>query len=130
VSDPALDAVARWSDGFARKDRATAITAFTERDDLLVVNASTVLDGRTAVLEYIDRYMAGDTIYDWRWASIRSARAGDIAWVFAEGAEIKSTPDGQRTFPYRATIVLRREQSGWRIVQFHGSSPRGTTLRA
>jgi ketosteroid isomerase-like protein len=111
------------------KDQPSALAAFTERDDLLVVTAgAAVLRGRAAVAAYIESYVASEVVYDWHWDSVQPAGADDIAWLFAEGTEIKSTRDGKRRLPYRATLLVRREDDDWRIVQFHGSSPRGTSV--
>jgi ketosteroid isomerase-like protein len=115
----------RWADAFARKDTGSALSAFTDRDDLLVVNAgANTFRGKASVAAYVDAYKADAVVYEWLWESVESTNLVDVGWLFAEGTEIKTTPEGTRRLPYRVTLVVRCEEGDWRIVQFHGSSPR------
>jgi ketosteroid isomerase-like protein len=57
----------------------------------------------------------------WEWDDVSISRAGDVAWLWLEGAVVL---DGRSDRAYRISGVLERRQDRWLWSLFHGSEPR------
>jgi ketosteroid isomerase-like protein len=64
-------------------------------------------------------FSAAQTI-SWEWDDVSISRAGDVAWLWLEGA---LALDGRSDRAYRISGVLERRQGRWLWSLFHGSEP-------
>lgn len=51
----------------------------------------------------------------------KEEEAGPICWIAADVLGTAVAPDGDTAIEARSTFVLRKEASGWKIVQMHFS---------
>jgi uncharacterized protein (TIGR02246 family) len=76
--------------------------------------------GPLEMRRFLQQMFAGPQAVSWEWDDISIAAAGDVAWLWLEGALML---DGRSERSYRITGVLERRQGRWLWMLFHGSEP-------
>lgn len=79
--------------------------------------------GRSALQEFFRRVFARPESFAWEWHRLEAWRLGDIAWFYADGRVLLTTPEGQRSGPYCVTGILQRQGDGWLWRHYHGAEP-------
>lgn len=69
---------------------------------------------------FLERLFAGPQGVSWEWDVVSISSAGDVAWLWLEGALVL---DGRSARAYRISGVLERRQGRWLWSLFHGSEP-------
>ena|SRR5689334_10679997 len=69
---------------------------------------------------FLERLFAEPRTIGWEWDDVSISRAGDVAWLWLEGALMR---DGRSERAYRISGVLERRQGRWLWSLFHGSEP-------
>jgi ketosteroid isomerase-like protein len=70
---------------------------------------------------FLEQMFAGPQAVGWEWDDVSISCAGDVAWLWLEGALML---DGRSDRAYRITGVLEQRQGRWLWSLFHGSEPR------
>jgi uncharacterized protein (TIGR02246 family) len=76
--------------------------------------------GPLEMRRFLQELFARPQAVSWEWDDISIASAGDVAWLWLEGALML---DGRSERSYRITGVLERRQGRWLWMLFHGSEP-------
>jgi uncharacterized protein (TIGR02246 family) len=79
--------------------------------------------GRDAIAALFVSILASPASVQFDWSTIETARSGDTAWFFADGAVVIDSAAGRTRRPYGLTGVLVKGRKGWRWRLFHGSEP-------
>jgi ketosteroid isomerase-like protein len=116
--------LARFNDLVSTKN-PQVLAEFTPGDDTLLVGSDSgeVARGDQELEAFFRRIFAREATFAWEWERIEASQAGRLAWFFAEGWVIVSTPGEQRKSPYRVSGVLERRGGRWLWRQYHGSEP-------
>ncbi|ALN61924.1 IS3/IS911 family transposase [Lysobacter antibioticus] len=121
AAKPALETVERFSSALQSGDLAQAGSLLA--NEVLILESGGAEHSR-------EQYLGGHAAHDAAFLKTarvrvlrRTARAeGDLAWVGTEN-EVHSSADEKPTILLSTeTMVLKRTQSGWRIVHVHWSS--------
>jgi ketosteroid isomerase-like protein len=101
------------------------LAEFTPGEDVILVGSESgeVARGKQALKAFFTRVFAREVTFSWEWEHIDVSHAGDLAWFFAEGRVVLSTPQEQRRSAYRISGVLERHGARWLWRQYHGSEP-------
>ena len=116
----------RFCSGFADRDAKAVMSVFGPHPDpdlVVVTSEEWLLRGPVELKRFLDRYVAGATTYSWQWDRHDVSRAGPVAWLLAEGIETAEAGGRLEQHPYRMTLVLKRREDRWVLLQVHGSSP-------
>jgi ketosteroid isomerase-like protein len=76
--------------------------------------------GPLGLRAFLERLFAEPRTVGWEWDDVSISRAGDVAWLWLEGALVL---DGRSDRAYRISGVLERRQGRWLWSLFHGSEP-------
>jgi uncharacterized membrane protein/ketosteroid isomerase-like protein len=108
------------------------VDEFASTPDVILLGseAGEVAIGRDQLAAFFDRLFALPVQLSWEWKERRISSEGDVAWVFADGSVVLTSPSGEMRAPYRMTGVLQRTAGQWRWRQFHGSEPAGQQATA
>jgi ketosteroid isomerase-like protein len=98
---------------------------FAPGDDVLLIgsDAGEIATGPHEIRAFFTRMFARASTFAWEARRIDVARAGNIAWFFADGQMTVKSKEGQEKGPYRITGVLERNGDLWLWRQYHGSEP-------
>ena len=98
------------------------LTLFAPDADITVIGSSTgeVARGPMEIRAFLERIFDGVQAVSWEWDDVSISAAGDVAWLWLEGALCL---DGRSERPYRISGVLERRQDRWLWSLFHGSEP-------
>jgi len=77
--------------------------------------------GPIELRRFLEELFVGAQSVGWEWDDVSVSSAGDVAWLWLEGAY---TRDGVSRGAYRISAVLERRQGRWLWMLFHGSEPR------
>jgi ketosteroid isomerase-like protein len=77
--------------------------------------------GPIELRRFLESMFAGPQTVGWEWDDVSVSCAGEIAWLWLEGALVL---DGRSDRAYRISGVLERRQGRWLWSLFHGSEPR------
>lgn len=115
-TDVLAEALAAWKLAFDRHRPEDMVGLFT-RDALFQGLSPTLHTGRKEVFDYYDPLLPGIT------ANFQIIQARQLAQHLVCGfAAVQFTyPDG-RTVPVQLSLVLRRDDQTWFIVQYHAST--------
>lgn len=124
VRQQILDALERFNQLISTR-KPHVLEDFASGDNVLLVGseAGEVANGKKEIKAFFTRIFARETTFSWEWDRIEVAHTGDLAWFFADGRVVLSTPQGQRKTPYRISGVLERHGERWLWRQYHGSEP-------
>jgi ketosteroid isomerase-like protein len=87
---------------------------------LMGSSAGEIARGPLELRAYLQRLFAEQRTIGWEWDDVSISRAGDVAWLWLEGALVI---DGRSDRAYRISGVLERRQGRWLWSLFHGSEP-------
>jgi uncharacterized protein (TIGR02246 family) len=119
-----IDVLERFCSAFADRDAEAVMRLFAGDPGVVVVTSEEpLLRGLGELRAFLDRYVDGPTTYSWEWDRHDVSAAGSVAWLLAEGTETAASPEGRKRHPYRMTMVFKRSEGRWLLVQVHGSSP-------
>jgi ketosteroid isomerase-like protein len=115
------------SEAVSNRSFDSAIKLFAEGEQTLVVAG---MAGETAkgIEEFRDallRVFSGPIGFSYRWDDYVVDVSGETAWIYANGQVETCSAAGCHKHPYRITGVLRRVDSEWKWVLYHGSEPAG-----
>jgi ketosteroid isomerase-like protein len=104
------------------------LAEFAPGDDVLLIGSDEgeIAKGPQEIGAFFRRIFAHSSTFSWEWSRIDVSRVGDIAWLFADGWVIVTSPEGQVKTPYRITGVLELNGERWLWRQYHGSEPVAT----
>jgi ketosteroid isomerase-like protein len=77
--------------------------------------------GPMELRRFLESLFDGPQTVGWEWDDVSVSSAGEIAWLWLEGALVL---DGRSDRAYRISGVLERRQGRWLWSLFHGSEPR------
>ncbi len=99
-----------------------ALTLFAPDADATMLGSSTgeIARGPLGMRAFLQRLFAGPQAISWEWDDVSVSCAGDVAWLWLEGALML---DGRSERPYRISGVLERRAGRWLWTLFHGSEP-------
>lgn len=114
----------RFSERVSTRD-PEVLAEFAPGDAVLLVGSETgeVASGRRELEAFFKSVFARENTFYWEWDRLEVSHRGELAWFFAEGRVILSTPNEQRKSPYRISGVLERQGERWLWRQYHGSEP-------
>ena len=119
-----IEVLDRFCSAFADRDAEAVMRLFAPDPGVVVVTSEEpLLRGPAELKRFLDRYVEGPTTYSWEWDRHDVSTAGSVAWLLAEGTETAATEDRLEQHPYRMTILCKRSQGRWLLIQVHGSSP-------
>jgi len=118
------EVLARFNELVTMKD-SRVLDEFAADDDVLLVGseAGEVAAGRQELQTFFVRIFARDVAFSWEWNRVDISHQGSIAWFFADGQVVLTTPEGQQRTPYRTSGVLERKGGRWLWRQYHGAEP-------
>jgi hypothetical protein len=64
--------------------------------------------GRPELEAFFSRVFAREVAFSWEWERLEADQAGEVAWFFAEGRVVLTSPQEQRKAPYRVSGVVER----------------------
>jgi ketosteroid isomerase-like protein len=98
------------------------LSLFAPDADVVMIGATVpaVARGPIELRAFLERLFALPQTIAWEWDDISISRAGDVAWLWLEGALMI---DGRSERAYRISGVLERRQGRWLWCLFHGSEP-------
>jgi ketosteroid isomerase-like protein len=98
------------------------LTLFAPDADVTMIGSTTgeIARGPLEMRAFLQRVFDGPQAVSWEWDDVSVSSAGDVAWLWLEGALCL---DGRSERPYRITGVLERRQGRWLWSLFHGSEP-------
>jgi len=101
------------------------LAEFAPGDEVLLVGseAGEVASGRQELQAFFTRVFERENTFSWEWDRLEVSHQGNVAWFFAEGRVVLSTPNEQRKSAYRISGVLERQGERWLWRQYHGSEP-------
>ena len=121
-----IEVLERFCAGIADRNPAAVMRVFgpdPDPDLVVVTSEEALLRGPGELMRFLDRYVEGATTYSWKWDRHAVSKAGLVAWLVAEGTETVVTDGRLQRHPYRMTMVLKRREDRWVLMQVHGSSP-------
>jgi hypothetical protein len=119
-----LDLHDRFCQGFADRRSDVVLETVADTADLVVVTSEdAILKGITELEAFLERYTGGSTTYSWTWDRRDAAVFDTWGSLLAIGTETANDESGQNSVPYRMTLVAKRLNDGWELIQVHGSSP-------
>ena len=118
------DVLERLSQGFAGRDLRQVLELFAPDPEIVFIGseADELAIGPARLRALLEALFARPETYRWHWRRLHVAVAGELAWLTTE-ATLLVEGNEQLELPYRITLVLRRRDDGWLIVQYHGSEP-------
>ena len=87
---------------------------------LIGSSAGEIARGPLDLRSFLEQMFAGPQAVSWEWDDVSISAAGDVAWLWLEGALCL---DGRSERAYRISGVLERRQGRWLWSLFHGSEP-------
>jgi ketosteroid isomerase-like protein len=98
------------------------LSLFAPDADATLIGSSTgeIARGAMEMRPFLEQVFAGPQTISWEWDDVSISAAGDVAWLWLEGA---LALDGRSDRPYRISGVLERRQGRWLWTLFHGSEP-------
>jgi ketosteroid isomerase-like protein len=116
--------LARFCSAFERRDADAIKGLFAPDGDVaMVTSEEALIQGQEALDSFLRSYEEGSTAYSWEWKSIDVSAAGGVGWLLALGTETADSGGDLVSHPYRMTMVFKRREGRWLLVQAHGSSP-------
>jgi ketosteroid isomerase-like protein len=99
-----------------------ALSLFAPDADATLIGSSLgeIARGPIELRTFLQRIFDSPQTVGWEWDDVSISRAGDVAWLWLEGALVL---DGRSTRAYRISGVLERRQGRWLWSLFHGSEP-------
>jgi hypothetical protein len=98
---------------FEHRDRDGVMRLLAPESEVVVITSEKpLLRGHDELRRFLDSYATGVTTYSWRWDRHDVFRAGQVAWLLAEGTETATTGDRQEDHPYRMTMVCENHGGG------------------
>jgi ketosteroid isomerase-like protein len=115
------------SEATRNRDVDSVIKLFAEGELTLVLGGKTgeTAKGIDQLRELLQRLFSGPIGYSYHWDDYIVDVIGETAWIFANGQIETTSVAGSYAHPYRITGVLRRVDSAWKWVLYHGSEPLG-----
>ena len=98
------------------------LTLFAPDADATMIGSSAgeIAVGPMNIRPFLEDLFDSPHSYSWEWDDVSIARAGDVAWLWTDGALVV---DGRSERAYRITGVLERRAGRWLWTLFHGSEP-------
>jgi uncharacterized protein (TIGR02246 family) len=117
-----LFALGELRSAVAQRRLEGVLTLFAPDADTTVIGSSLgeIARGPIEMRTFFERVFAGPQAVSWEWDDVSVSSAGDVAWLWLEGALVL---DGRSDRGYRITGVLERRQGRWLWTLFHGSEP-------
>lgn len=99
-----------------------ALALFAPDADATLIGSSLgeIARGPIELRRFLETLFDGSQTVGWEWDDVSISCAGDVAWLWLEGAY---TRDGVSQGAYRISGVLERRQGRWLWSLFHGSEP-------
>jgi len=99
------------------------LSLFAPDADTTLIGSSVgeIYRGPLELRAFLKRLFEEPRTVGWEWDDVSISRAGDVAWLWLEGALVL---DGRSDRAYRISGVLERRQGRWLWSLFHGSEPR------
>lgn len=106
----------------AQKRLEGVLSLFAPDADATLIGSSLgeIARGPLELRVFLERLFAQERTIGWEWDDVSVSRAGDVAWLWLEGALMI---DGRSMRAYRISGVLERRQGRWLWSLFHGSEP-------
>ena len=106
----------------AQKRLEGVLTLFApDADGVLIGSAAGELArGPMEMRPFFEELFESENTYSWEWDDVSVSCAGDVAWLWTEGALVVN---GRSARPYRISAVLEQRQGRWLFCLFHGSEP-------
>ncbi len=102
---------------------ATIGAEFAEDATLAGSETTDLCYGAPEIARHFDILFERSASLRFAWDRIDASVAGDLGWIFAQGAAVITGEDGERHLPYRLSGVLAWAAGRWRWKLFHGSEP-------
>ena len=98
------------------------LAQFAPDADATLIGSSVgeIARGPLELRRFLAQLFAGPQTVGWEWDDVSVSCAGDVAWIWLEGALVL---DGRSDRAYRISGVLERRQGRWLWSLFHGSEP-------
>jgi ketosteroid isomerase-like protein len=98
------------------------LSLFAPDADATLIGSSLgeIARGPIELRSFLQQILAGPQTIAWEWDDVSISCAGDVAWLWLEGALVL---DGRSDRAYRISGVLERRQARWLWTLFHGSEP-------
>jgi ketosteroid isomerase-like protein len=98
------------------------LSLFAPDADATLIGSSLgeIARGPIELRSFLQQVLAGPQTVGWEWDDVSISCAGDVAWLWLEGALVL---DGRSDRAYRISGVLERRQGRWLWTLFHGSEP-------
>ena len=114
----------RFCAGFSERRPDLALGTVVETSELVVITSEeAILRGIEELRGFLERYAAGPRTYSWSWDRRDTVIADTWGCLLAVGTEIASSEIEHDQTPYRMTLVGKRTDDRWALLQVHGSSP-------
>src|SRR3954453_1324861 len=120
--DEVLLALGEFRAAVTQRRLEGVLSLFAPDADATLIGSSLggVARGPTELRTFLQRPLDPPQTIGWEWDHVSISRAGDVAWLWLEGALVL---DGRSTRAYRLSGVLERRQGRWLWSLFHGSEP-------
>jgi len=113
------------SDGLTSRHVQRVLDLFATDADIVLLGsqAGEKAIGRRELENFLERLFSRSMVisFEWKWHLV--SIKGSVAWVVAEGLIHWKSANQHQSFPYRATIVLKKKGEKWLIMHCHGSEP-------
>jgi ketosteroid isomerase-like protein len=98
------------------------LSLFAPDADATLIGSSLgeIARGPIELRRFLEQLFNGPQAVAWEWDDVSISAAGDVAWLWLEGALVL---DGRSDRAYRISGVLERRQGRWVWSLFHGSEP-------
>jgi hypothetical protein len=119
-----LDLHDRFCAGFSKRRPDVVLGTVVDTPELVVVTSEeTLLRGFAELRGFLERYATGPLTYSWSWDRRDTVITDTWGCLLAVGTEIASNGAEPHLTPYRMTVVGKRTDDRWALLQVHGSSP-------
>jgi ketosteroid isomerase-like protein len=119
VTAPVRELLEAWAKAIEAKDLEGALALWSE--DRILAGSS---EGELALDDGVDAFLgavlASEHVLGWSWEEPVVRGDEDIAWFYADAVLHVA---GMKDRPYRASGVVRRVASEWRLSMWCGSEP-------
>jgi ketosteroid isomerase-like protein len=117
-----LLALAEFRAAVSERRLEGVLSMFAPDADATLIGSSLgeIARGPIALRRFLEEMFAGPQQIGWEWDDVSISAAGDVAWLWLEGAIVL---DGRSDRAYRISGVLERRSGRWIWSLFHGSEP-------